>query len=376
MGLRSYLPDPWKVLKWSAGSALVALGGLGGLLYLAQSSLIYPSNVPSGSRTQVATPDEFDMPFEDLELTTPDSVRIKAYLMLQQGEKPESRPTVVLLHANAGNVGHRLPIAKVFYKKMRCNVLALSYRGYGKSEGKANEQGLKLDAQTALDYVLSHPTLEKTKIFLYGQSIGGAVAIFLASQNSSRTHGLIIENTFLSLPKLVPMIMPFLSSFMFLLHQIWPSEDRIKTLPSSFPVLFLAGEEDELVVPSHMKELFAICSSKEKEWKSFPHGTHNDTCIQPGYFHDIALFLSKYTDLPLPPLPSLFLLPTHHQSQHPARSSRARTSTALSWLIRRKGARSRMKVERGVSMCLRRGWRSCSSWEYCMPFAKLRVGRG
>lgn len=88
------------------------------------------------------------MPFEDVELTTPDFVRIKAYLMLQNGDKPESRPTVVLFHANAGNVvrtiaaqasdssadplaeqGHRLPIAKVFYKKMRCNVLALSYRG-------------------------------------------------------------------------------------------------------------------------------------------------------------------------------------------------------------------------------------------------------
>lgn len=42
--------------------------------------------------------------------------------------------------------------------------------------------------QTALDYVLSHPTLEKSKIFLYGQSIGGAVAVFLASQNASRVR--------------------------------------------------------------------------------------------------------------------------------------------------------------------------------------------
>lgn len=115
--------------------------------------------------------------------------------------------------------------------------------------------------------------------------------------------------------------MPFLSPFMFLLHQVWPSDERIKTLPSSFPVLFLAGEEDELVVPAHMKELFATCSSTAKEWKAFPHGTHSeppsyqeffrtatlltpslladDTCIQPGYFHDIALFLSQHTNLPL-----------------------------------------------------------------------------
>ena len=59
--------------------------------------------------------------------------------------------------------GHRLPLAKVFWKNMRCNVLALSYRGYGLSEGYPSEKGLKLDAQTALDYIVSHPLLEKTQ---------------------------------------------------------------------------------------------------------------------------------------------------------------------------------------------------------------------
>jgi fermentation-respiration switch protein FrsA (DUF1100 family) len=71
---------------------------------------------------------------------------------------------------------------------MRCNVLALSYRGYGKSEGTANEKGIKFDAQTALDYILSNEKLEKTSIYLYGQSIGGAVSIFLASQNTQRVR--------------------------------------------------------------------------------------------------------------------------------------------------------------------------------------------
>ena len=59
--------------------------------------------------------------------------------------------------------GHRLPIAKVFWKNMRCNVLALSYRGYGLSEGSPSEKGLKIDAQTALDHIVSHPLLEKTQ---------------------------------------------------------------------------------------------------------------------------------------------------------------------------------------------------------------------
>ncbi|GAA6005619.1 hypothetical protein JCM11491_003703 [Sporobolomyces phaffii] len=288
--------------KYLAATIALSLGGVGVGLYLGQSRLIYPSGIPAGSRENVPTPDEFGMPYEELTLTTPDGVRIKAFLMLYEkdGVAAKDRPTVLLLHANAGNVGHRLPIAKVFYNRMRCNVLALSYRGYGKSEGTANEKGLKLDAQTALDYVLSNDKLERTKIWLYGQSIGGAVSIFLASQNVQRVHGLLIENTFLSLPKLVPHVLPFLSPFVpYLLHQIWPSESYISTLPQDFPVLFLAGSRDELVEPGQMKGLWTACGSATKEWNEFEHGTHNDTCLQPRYFDIIAKFIAKHSNLPL-----------------------------------------------------------------------------
>ncbi|KAK4047312.1 bem46 protein, variant [Microbotryomycetes sp. JL201] len=292
-----------EIVKWTGAAVLVSVGCCGALLYSFQSLLIYPSYMPQDSRTHVPTPDEFEMPYEQVNLTTPDGVRLHAYLIKRPlndddpTARPQARPTVLLLHANAGNVGHRLPIAKVFWFNMRCNVFALSYRGYGLSEGTANEKGLKLDAQTALDYILSHPELEKTNIFLYGQSIGGAVAIHLASRNANRIRGLIVENTFLSLPKLVPTIMPYLSPFMFLLHQIWPSEDCIRTFPSSLPVLFLGGERDELIPPAHMVELHKICPSKDKEWRTFPHGTHNDTCVQPTYFQIIADFIFRHAGL-------------------------------------------------------------------------------
>ncbi|GAA5938554.1 alpha/beta hydrolase [Sporobolomyces koalae] len=288
------------LLKWVSATIALSLGGIGVGLYLGQNKLIYPSSIPSGSRENVPTPDQFGIEYEDIDLTTPDGLKIKAFLMLyeREGVSARDRPTVLLLHANAGNVGHRLPIAKVFHNRMRCNVLALSYRGYGKSEGSANEKGLKLDAQTALDFVLSHDKLEKTPIWLYGQSIGGAVAVFLASQNPQRVRGLIIENTFLSLTKLVPHILPFLAPFVpYLLHQIWPSEKYISTLPTDFPVLFLAGSQDELVEPGQMKGLWEACSSNRKEWKEFERGTHNDTCVQPKYFDSIAAFIAKHSDL-------------------------------------------------------------------------------
>lgn len=68
--------------------------------------------------------------------------------------------------------------------------LTLNWNSYGHSEGSPDEKGIKLDAQTALDYILSHQDFERTPIFLYGQSIGGAVAIFLASRNAQRVRPL------------------------------------------------------------------------------------------------------------------------------------------------------------------------------------------
>jgi len=59
----------------------------------------------------------------------------------------------------------------------------LSYRGYGLSTGQASEIGIRIDAQTALDYIKKHPVLKDTVIIAYGQSIGGAVAVDVASRN-------------------------------------------------------------------------------------------------------------------------------------------------------------------------------------------------
>lgn len=142
--------------------------------------------------------------------------------------------------------------------------------------------------------------------------------------------------------------MPYLRPFLpLLLSSTWPSSTSIITLPSDFPVLFLAGERDEIVEPGQMKGLFAVCSSEKKEWRSFRYGMHkcvdfrltplhlplpppgsspradfrpssflssfsfpfeltflfiflSDTCNQPFYFAYIARFITSTCSLPLP----------------------------------------------------------------------------
>ncbi|KAI8338994.1 Alpha/Beta hydrolase protein [Chlamydoabsidia padenii] len=262
------------------------------ILWLYQCELIYPSSFPDGSRTQVAKPSDFGMDYTEETLTTKDKIKLRTYVItLEDDDQAKKAPTILYFHANAGNMGHRLPVAKIFRQKFKTNVVMLSYRGYGFSEGKANEKGLQVDAQTLLDFVKTHPILKNTKLVAYGQSIGGAVAIDLVSRNEDAFSGLMIENTFLSIPKLIPSVFPALRYLTVLCHQQWPSDINIQRIVNS-SVLFLSGVKDELVPASHMSKLYELCGARgNKEWVEFSNGTHNDTCMQSGYFAAIREFL-------------------------------------------------------------------------------------
>ena len=111
-----------------------------------------------------------------------------------------------MFHGNAGNIGHRVPIAKVLEENIGCNVLMLEYRGYGLSTGDPNEEGINIDAQTALDYIRQQKETQSGKIIVFGQSLGGAVAIQLVAKNQEAGDivGLVLENTFTSIRDMIP----------------------------------------------------------------------------------------------------------------------------------------------------------------------------
>ncbi len=156
-----------------------------------------------------------------------------------------------------------------------------------------------LDAQAALDYVVNHDKLKGGKIILYGQSIGGAVAIATAMRNQGKVDALILENTFTSLKDTIKAVFgPYLSIIRFFCTQKWNSIEAIEKI-DTIPILFLSGKKDELIPPAHMKALYAAVKESKQlnQFVEFDEGTHNDTCIQPGYFDAIALFWKKVTFL-------------------------------------------------------------------------------
>lgn len=243
----------------------------GGLLYFKQKELIYPRAMLS-ARTEVPQPAQFGISdFEELMIPTPDAESLHAFYVRAANKRHSKNTTILMFHGNAGNIGYRLPIAKMF-SELGYGTLMLEYRGYGFSTGTPDEQGIMIDAQTGLDYLRERAETADNNIVIYGQSLGGAVSIQLVAKNQhdGAITGLILENTFLSMVKLIPSCVPLIINALEegypkslltsnldsiipparyiagLCHQTWKSEVFIPTI-TEVPVLFLSGLKDEIV---------------------------------------------------------------------------------------------------------------------------------
>ena len=210
--------------------------------------MIYPSHIPADARTNVPRPSSYGLhDYEELLIPTPDGEKLSAFFI--RAPIQQAIPTTVLMfHGNAGNIGHRVPIAQMLVDLIGCSVFMLEYRGYGLSTGTPDEKGLLIDAQTALDYLANRHETKNNQVVVYGQSLGGAVSINLVAKNqkASKISGLILENTFLSMRKLIPSVIPPAKYVSYLCHQLWPSESIIPSI-TEVPVLFLSGLRDEIV---------------------------------------------------------------------------------------------------------------------------------
>nr|OQO20002.1 hypothetical protein B0A51_12264 [Rachicladosporium sp. CCFEE 5018] len=284
----------WVRYPFYTMSSMMGLGSAA--LYYYQNEIIYPRNIPAGARTEVPRPSQYEMPnSEELLLPTPDGETLSAFLMRPENKSQAAPVTILMFHGNAGNIGHRLPISRILVNGLNCTVLMLEYRGYGLSTGTPNEKGLVIDAQTGLDYVRSREDLRRNRIVVYGQSIGGAVAIDLVTKNQSAgdIKGLILENTFLSIAKMIPAALPAAKWLTPFCHEYWRSELLMPKI-TEMPVLFLSGLQDEIVPPAHMKQLFKLCQAKTVVWKELPYGDHNSTVGEKGYFEYIDAFLEEH----------------------------------------------------------------------------------
>lgn len=242
-------------------------------LYCRQESLLYYPTIPGlpfPHRTLGETPSPFNspepwgLPHEEVTITTADGVRLSAWFMRSAGG-PAS-PTIVFCHANAGHMGFRLPNFAALVRGVPANVLAFDYRGYGNSEGSPTEAGLSLDIDAVLQHVAGRPDVDPRRVFLFGRSLGGAVAVRGAAsllRPDAALAGIILENTFTSISDMVDVVMPWLSPFKaWVLRMHWPTGELLPRLPGGIPLLLISGERDALVPPAQMRALAAAAERR------------------------------------------------------------------------------------------------------------------
>lgn len=194
------------------------------------------------------------------------------------------------------------------YHYLGCNILMVDYRGYGNSHGVPSEYGFQLDALGALDFLRSHKSVDPSKIFVFGSSLGGAVTIWTAKERSSQIAGIIVENTFTSVKEMFFVILSGFCSLNSTLRSVlsvvlsffmtshWTSVNSISTL--NVPVLFMSGLADELIPPVQMKQLYeAVPNSTYKEFYGVADGQHNTTFYQGGmpYYNAFDAFIKKFS---------------------------------------------------------------------------------
>jgi fermentation-respiration switch protein FrsA (DUF1100 family) len=245
-----------------------------------KSQLYYPTS------TIEFTPEDVGLPYEDVYFLASDGIRLNGWFI----KAADPLATVLFCHGNGGNIGHRVELIALL-NRLRLNMFIFDYRGYGRSSGSPNELGTYRDALAAFDYVSGLDDVDIRRTIIYGRSLGGTIAIYLATRVDCA--GLIIENTPTSIVDLGKEIYPFLPVAR-LASNRYEAESRIAAV--GMPVLIIHSRYDELVPFRHGRQLYEA-AVEPKEFYATSVG-HNEipSLAEPSYLQTIAAFIGKCLD--------------------------------------------------------------------------------
>ncbi|MCF7989737.1 MAG: alpha/beta hydrolase [Thiohalocapsa sp.] len=275
-----------------AARVLALLGhiALGLLLAAAAAWLLQPKLVFYPLRELPRTPAAYGFDYRDIRLAAADGVALHGWLVPAPRRRASAPHTLLFLHGNAGNIGHRGDSIALF-AGLGLDVLIIDYRGYGKSGGSPSETGLYLDADAAWNWLVDTQGLSPRDIVVFGRSLGGAVAVELAAK--ADPGALIVESSFDTMRSLARTHFPVLSRVLPLRYR-FPAAERIGAVDA--PVLVLHSRDDEIVPYALGRRLFAAAP----EPKHFAEltGGHNDGFLRTGsdYVDALEQFLTMAAD--------------------------------------------------------------------------------
>jgi fermentation-respiration switch protein FrsA (DUF1100 family) len=259
---------------------VLGYAALAGCVYLVQNSLVY---FPHTAREHATAPAAHGLPYEDVAIRTEDGETLHAWWI----PAPEARGTVLHFHGNAGNISHRIDYARMF-RGLGYNTLLVDYRGYGKSTGSPSEAGTYKDAAASRRWLTETRGLSDRDIVVFGESLGGAVACWLAARHAPRA--LVLASTFTSVPDLGAEVYAFLPVRLMSRFQYNTRECVGKV---DAPVLVVHSPRDDIIPYAHGQKIYAAA----REPKAFLEiaGGHNDGFVfmRPGWVKTLGEFLEK-----------------------------------------------------------------------------------
>jgi len=278
------------LLRWLVGvGVFVAVAYLAAclFLFLRQTRFIF-----FPSPTIAATPELFHLGYKEVWLPVRALSGIeRMYCWWIPASEPLAG-VMLYLHGNGSNIGANV-VNAVRFHQMGFSVLLIDYRGYGRSEGGfPTEAQVYQDAAAAWNYLVEERQIQPRQIFIYGHSLGGAIAINLAVQHPDAA-GLIVESSFTSMQQMVDDRGKY---WMFpaglILTQRFDSMTKIESL--QVPILLIHGTVDSVVPYTMSQQLFAA-APEPKQLVLIPGAGHNDLAEVAGsqYLQAVQKFVQQ-----------------------------------------------------------------------------------
>jgi hypothetical protein len=273
------------------GLLLIAVFLIAMIGWFERSMIFFPSRYPEGEwdvEPQPASGFGVVPWIEDAFFRTSDGLTLHGWFARPHADgKPVEAPQVMLwFHGNAGNITDRYDhLCTLMHVPVQ--VFIVGYRGYGKSQGRPSEEGLYRDADAAWDFLLKGKGFRADQVVIFGESLGGAVAVDLAAR--VRPAGLILQSAFTSIPDMAARHYPFIPRFL-----IRTRMDSLSKMPRvACPVLVIHAPDDEIVPYAFGRRLYEAAPAP-KEFFEIPGAGHNDTYLVGGeaYLERLRKFIA------------------------------------------------------------------------------------
>ncbi len=222
------------------------------------------------------TPEAFNLNYQEVWLPVSTASGQTSHIhgwWIPASAAPEAK-VWLYLHGNGSNVGDEVKRAFWFHQ-LGFSTLLIDYRGYGRSEGQfPTESSVYEDVEAAWNYLTQVKHIPAEQIFLYGHSLGGAIAIDLALRHPNLA-GLVVEGSFTAMRSMVAHLYRQFLIFpvKLLLHQRFDSLSKVRSL--AMPILLIHGTADP-VVPAHMSQALFTAATEPKKLLLVPEAGHHN----------------------------------------------------------------------------------------------------